>query len=135
MNGSLWYADTSAIFKLVAQEPESAPFRTWAFDKGRLATCDLTRVEARRAARLARPDALPRLEELFEALDFIRLDDAIYEMAASLDPPSLRSLDAIHLAAALRLGDDLAGIVTYDARMTRGARGLGIPVESPGAQV
>jgi len=62
----------------------------------------------------------------------IRLDDALYEAAADLDPPFLRSLDAIHLAAAVSIGQDLAGVVTYDTRMADGARALGLQVEAPG---
>ncbi len=48
-----------------------------------------------------------------------------------LEPAAVRTLDAIHLATALALGDDLQEIVTYDRRMTEGARRLGLPVASP----
>ncbi|MGD0638794.1 MAG: VapC toxin family PIN domain ribonuclease, partial [Nitrososphaerales archaeon] len=53
--------------------------------------------------------------------------------ADRLDPPELRSLDALRLAAALELGDDLEGVVTYDGRMTAGAKSAQIRVVSPGA--
>ncbi|MBK5250721.1 MAG: VapC toxin family PIN domain ribonuclease, partial [Actinomycetales bacterium] len=43
----------------------------------------------------------------------------------------LRSLDAVHLAAALSLGDDLEGIVTYDDRLAEAAQANGVPVASP----
>jgi len=52
-------------------------------------------------------------------------------MAAKLDAPSLRSLDAIHLAAAQALGAELESLVTYDVRMTGAATDLGLRVASP----
>ena len=62
----------------------------------------------------------------------VPLTDETLDAAATLDPPALRSLDAIHLAAAIALGDDLLAIVSYDDRMIDGARLLGLPVERPG---
>ncbi len=56
---------------------------------------------------------------------------ALFEQAGRLDPASLRSLDAIHLAAALNLGDDLEGVVTYDERLADAAALNGIAVTAP----
>jgi len=56
---------------------------------------------------------------------------ATFEEAGRLDPTLLRSLDAVHLAAALSLGDDLEGIVTYDDRLAEAAQANGVPVVSP----
>jgi predicted nucleic acid-binding protein len=53
------------------------------------------------------------------------------DAAGFLDWPRLRSLDAIHLATALALGDDLDAIMTYDQRMADAARGFGLRVEAP----
>ncbi len=133
MNGEVWYIDSSALVKTVLREAESDALVDWLDGRDRLAACDLVRVEAARAIRASVPAAVPRLRQAIDTLILIRLDDAIYETAAALDPPSLRSLDAIHLASALSVGADLAGIVTYDARMAAGARSLGLRVESPGA--
>ncbi len=65
-------------------------------------------------------------------MTLIRLDDPLYHLAADLEPASLRSLEAVHLAAALSVGNDLAGVVTYDARMEAAALGLHLHVEAPG---
>jgi predicted nucleic acid-binding protein len=65
-----------------------------------------------------------------DRVTLIRLDDELLDKAADLTPP-LRSLDAIHLAAARELGTDLAAVVTYDERMTRAARELGLEVVAP----
>lgn len=61
----------------------------------------------------------------------IQLDDERLDLAGELEPSPLRSLDAIHLAAALELGDELEALVTYDERMAEGARALGLPVAAP----
>ena len=68
---------------------------------------------------------------VLDEIDLIQLDDELLDLAADLEGP-LRSLDAIHLAAALELGDELEVVVTYDARMTRAAEALGLPVAAPG---
>ena len=57
---------------------------------------------------------------------------AVFERAAMLDPESARSLDAIHLASALELGDELDELATYDAHLAEAARCYGITVVSPG---
>ena len=61
----------------------------------------------------------------------MRIDDQLLDTAAVLPGENLRSLDAIHLAAAQRLGSDLTMLVSYDDRMLAAARGLKIPVASP----
>lgn len=61
----------------------------------------------------------------------MRIDDQLLDTAALLPGENLRSLDAIHLAAAQRLGSDLTMLVSYDDRMLAAARGLRIPVASP----
>jgi uncharacterized protein len=132
MSADVWYVDASALVKTVIKEPESAALTTWLRDKDDLAACDLVRVEAIRAVRLSDPAAVARARSVVATLILIRIDDAVYEMAAELEPPLLRSLDAIHLSAALSLGPDLAGVVTYDQRMSEGAHALGLTVEAPG---
>lgn len=56
---------------------------------------------------------------------------AIFEAAGRLDPTILRTLDAVHLAAALDIGDELEGIVTYDDRLAEAALANGVAVVSP----
>jgi uncharacterized protein len=66
-----------------------------------------------------------------DSIALIRLDDDVLARAAEIEPPTVRSLDAIHLACALGLGSDLAAVVTYDARMSSAAQALGLPVIAP----
>jgi len=127
-----FYLDTSALVKLVVAEPESAALRAWAVERtSPLVTSDLARTELLRAVRRAAPDRLRLAREVLDALVLVTLAASDYEQAARLDPIELRTLDALHLAAALRLGDDLEGIVAYDARLGRAAGGLGLAVVAP----
>lgn len=133
MSADVWYVDSSALVKTVIQEPESEALLNWLGEKENLAACDLARVEVVRAVRLSDPAAVTRARSVIATLTLIRVDDAVYEAAADLEPQALRSLDAIHLSAALSLGSDLAGVVTYDERMSEGAQALGLLVEAPGS--
>jgi uncharacterized protein len=134
MSADVWYLDSSALVRTVIEEPESGALLRWLEGKDRLAACDLVRVEVVRAVRPSDPAAVGRARQAVRTMTLIRLDDDVYESAADLEPPLLRSLDALHLAAALSLGRDLAGVVTYDGQLAEGARALGLPVEAPGAR-
>jgi predicted nucleic acid-binding protein len=64
----------------------------------------------------------------------VRVDEPVLLRAAALRDPSLRALDAIHLATALSLGDDPEAFVTYDARLARAAARQGMVVVHPGSR-
>ncbi len=74
---------------------------------------------------------MQRARAALDALVLLGLTSATFERAATLDPKELHSLDAIHLAATLELGDELDGIVTYDGRMSAAAALYGIAVIAP----
>jgi uncharacterized protein len=84
-----------------------------------------------RAVRRHGPPAIGRARQLVERFELVRIDDALLDDAALLPVEVLRSLDAIHLATAQRLGSDLSVLVSYDQRMLTAARALGIRVTSP----
>lgn len=127
-----WYADTSALVKLVIAEAESDALRTWLAEPGReVAACDLVRTELFRAVRRGAPEMMTRAREVLEAVTLVQVGTSTFEMAGRVDPLELRSLDAIHLAAALDLGDDLEGIVTYDERLAEAATANGIIAVAP----
>ena len=127
-----FYADTSALAKLVADEPESQAVAREMRDV-RVASSELLIVELRRVAlRIGTAAAMRRADELLDDTDLMPTSPDILERAASLQPATLRTLDAIHLASAMALGSELEAIVTYDARMAAAAEELGLPVLAPG---
>jgi len=117
--------------RLVVAEPESTALRRFLRSDPTRASCALARVEVVRAVRDADPAAVTRARAVLERLELVRLDDALLDAAAEIRGPLLRSLDAIHLAAAITLSTGPSSVVTYDSRMREAARSLGLTVVSP----
>ena len=126
------YADTSALVKLVVAEPETEALRSWlSMLEPRLVACDLVRTELVRSVRRAAPSLAVRATMVLEMITIIELTPRIFEAAGRIGPVALRSLDSLHLAAALDLGDDLEGFVCYDERLSAAAGSNGIMVLAP----
>ena len=125
------YLDTSAIVKLAVREPESTALRQYLRRRRPLVSSALARTEVLRALLSAGDDAVAAGRTVLTRLELVRIDNRILEAAAILRPAYVRSLDAIHLATAQRLGQDLGALVTYDDRMTEAARHLGYRAVSP----
>ena len=125
------YLDSSAIVKLAAREPQSMALRRYLRRRRPLVSSALARTEVLRALLPAGAEAVARGRSVLQRLDLVRVNDRILNAAGELHPPELRSLDAIHLATALELGRDSAVVVTYDERMTKGAKQLGIRTAHP----
>ena len=124
------YLDTSAFIKLVRSEPESAALRRELAGRELLSSALLV-VEGRRAARRYGELAARRARAGLTAVTLLPLDHGILDAAAELDPAELRSLDALHLATALSLGEDLDRLYCYDTRLAGAAQALGIEVSQP----
>jgi predicted nucleic acid-binding protein len=128
------YLDSSAFVKVLIAEPESGALRKFLSDgPERRVSSALIRAEALRAVRHLGSEALATVREGLRGVDLIAIDDRILDAAGILEPAILRTLDAIHVATALAIGDDLSAVVTYDDRMTEAARLLGLPTVSPGS--
>lgn len=128
----MFYLDTSAAVKLVVAEPGTRALRRWLAGRdGQIASSDLLRTELLRTTRRAAPERMIQARAVIDSLLLVTLPAAVFERAAALEPDGLRSLDAIHLAAAIEFGDELDGLVTYDRRLAAGARSLGIDVVAP----
>jgi predicted nucleic acid-binding protein len=126
------YLDSSAFVKLVVEETETAAVRAFLSNNdARRVSSALLRTEALRAGRNLGPDALATVREGLRRVDLIGIDDRILDAAGTLEPQVLRTLDAIHLATAMAVGDDLDVIVTYDERMIDAARLLGLSTATP----
>lgn len=131
---SVWYLDSSAIVKFAVAERESAALAAWRGDRGSedvLMTCELAVAEVLRAVNRVDGDMEVALAHL-DALEQLVVDRDLLLVAGRLQPIGIRTLDAIHLAAAATAGEDLVGVVTYDDRMADAARDLGLAPLAPG---
>ena len=127
---SRWYVDTSAAIKLLAEEAESNALSLAVEEAdAELVSCLLLETELRRV--VAREPALTQaaVSRLLERVALHELPPSLFAEAGLLPGPQLRSLDALHLAAAIRLGVDC--VVTYDRRMAEAATDLGMTVVAP----
>lgn len=119
--------------KLVVREPESDALAAYLAGRPQRVSCALARVEVVLAVHAHGASALARARDLLARIGLLRLDDALLDAAPDLAGHALRSLDAIHLAAASAVGAELTEIVTYDRRMGEAAISLGVPVSAPAA--
>jgi predicted nucleic acid-binding protein len=127
------YLDSSAFVKLVVPELESRALRSFLTrQRTRHVSSSILRAEALRAVRHGGPEVLATARIALRRVDLVAVTDGILDDAGALESRVLRTLDAIHLATALALGDDLDVVVTYDTRMAEGARLLGLSAASPG---
>ena len=124
------YLDSSALVKLVVSEPESSALRRYLGGESDTPAV-LSRVDVLRAVRGHGAAALTRARRLFQRLNIVQIDEELLDAAAALDPRVLRSLDAIHLAAAQLFGGELTAVVTYDRRMAAAAELVDITVAAP----
>ncbi len=125
------YIDSSALVKLVVPEPESDALRAELAGWDRHVSSALARVEVVRACARVDEKAGRIAEQVVGALDLIALDERVLEEAALLRPVELRSLDSIHLASALLLGDALGVALVYDERLLEAMQATGMPVAAP----
>ncbi|MCL2781093.1 MAG: PIN domain-containing protein [Actinomycetia bacterium] len=123
------YIDTSAAVKLLVAEPESGALITELADpEHQTVSSDLLETELGRVAiRIGATGG--EVAEVLAAFDLATPDRSIYRQAALLPYPALRSLDALHIAAALALNAD--AVITYDSRMIDACQALGVAVVSP----
>jgi predicted nucleic acid-binding protein len=125
------YLHSSAIVKLIIAEPESVALRAYLKRRRPIVSSALARTEVLRALLPAGEIALSRGRDVLGRLDLIRINGRILDSAGILQPPQVRSLDAIHVATAQLLGGDLGQLVTYDERMADTASALGLKTASP----
>jgi len=127
------YIDSSALLKLVVAEAETPALEADLSARDGLITSWLSRLECRRAARRSGSRrVLQAVDGVLESVYLLDLTRTILDEAAALAPPALRTLDAIHLATALSIGDRTLDVITYDARLAEAARASGLTVVQPG---
>ena len=128
------YVDSSALVKLIIDEAGSSALRD--YTSGRpMTSSSLIVTEVPRAVARANLSRVPTAATLLEHVQKIAIVESVLQSAARLDPPTLRSLDAIHLASALLLGDELEAFVAYDERLLAAASRLGMSIAAPGSDL
>jgi predicted nucleic acid-binding protein len=132
------YVDTSALLKLLVREAESIAIERELVQWQSLATSVVTEVELPRAvarAREDRPDAVIDgslvLQGIIASAAIVELTDDIVASARDIAPVHVGALDAIHIASALSLDIELAGVATYDNRMKNALIRAGANVVAP----
>lgn len=125
------FCDSSALVKLVVEEPESTALREAMATFSKVAASDLAKVEVPRAIRRRDPARVAVAHRLVRAMETVTVDSGVVERAASLDPPELRSLDALQIACALRLARLDPVFIAYDKRIVRAASLAGLRTLSP----
>lgn len=127
------YFDTSALAKLVLNEPESSEMLRFVDQTAdQPISSVISDVEMVRAVLQKEPSALDTALEVLAQLVLLPITDSIRLRAAYLAPTSLGTLDALHLATALEVQSDLRLIVSYDNRLIEASREAGLKVVSPG---
>ena len=126
-----WYADSSAILKLLIVERESVDLAD--FIDFTIKSAALTRVEIIRVLHKIAPEKIAQAQVILAGIDLTPLNPAILSAAENFAPAiTLKSLDALHVASILFLGTSVEGLISYDKQMIKNAKELGIKVVSPG---
>jgi predicted nucleic acid-binding protein len=94
-------------------------------------TSRVAAVEVLRAVRRVEGAGDAPVAEAFGGIAIVEHDEGLATRAGELAPASMRTLDAIHLASALTLAEDVESFVTYDSRLADAARAVGLAVASP----
>jgi uncharacterized protein len=126
----VWYLDTSAFLKLIAVEEETTAMRSWFTSHDAIWSSQLLYTESLRAGAHLGIDR-DVIEDALDSISMVLPSVTTFSTAGSLQPATLRPLDALHLATALEIGEDLEGLVAYDARLLDAARAASIEVLSP----
>jgi predicted nucleic acid-binding protein len=125
------YVDTSALGRALLDEPDR-PIVEHALESfDRAVSSHLLRVELSRLG--LRRNMLDRVDRLLTGIALIPLDEEVLLAAETLTPATVATLDAIHLATAVRLAEAsrLDAIMTYDKRLAEGAEEHGLAVLTP----
>lgn len=127
----VWYIDSSAIVKLIATEPETPALSAFLTDRQPLTCSALAKTEVNRAILPLGERFARQASQVLARIELIRITNEVLSSAGRLEPATLGSLDAIHLATVALFGDTLSGLITYDRRMSQAAESLGWAVHAP----
>lgn len=126
------YLDTSALGRVLLGEPDATAVLSALADFDQHVASRLLRIELRRLA--FRHDVLDHADQLLATIALVPMDEPVLAASETVPPATVGTLDAVHLATALRLaaGGAVDAVMTYDVRLARGARHHGLDVMAPG---
>jgi predicted nucleic acid-binding protein len=127
------YLDSAAVVKLVHAEPESPALRARLNERAETdwTSSVLVEIESFRALARYAPEAVTRLHLVLDQIELIDMSPRVRNLAQTVRPVTIRSLDAIHLGTAMTLRANLTSFVTYDKRLLEAATAAGLPTDSP----
>lgn len=127
------YLDSAAIVKLVHAEAETQALRDWLDERAETGWTSsvLGEIESSRVLARHAPEAVARLLPVLDLIELVDLDASIRILSQTVKPATVRSLDAIHLATALRVRSQLTSFITYDKRLADAAQAAGLTVVMP----
>jgi predicted nucleic acid-binding protein len=131
--GELLYMDSSALVKLVVPELESRALRDALRSWPQRVSSVVAEIEVERVARRIGAGPIRRARSVLARIGLIELDEEVRRRASEVGPLALRTLDAIHLATAHSLGEDLGALCVYDIRLAEAAAVQSMDVVAPGA--
>lgn len=131
------YLDTTAMLKLIAHQPETPALTDYLQARTDTVwfTCSLARAELLRATAAMEPEATDHAHHILDGLDTVTMTDRLVTAAANLTPAPRRTLDALHIAAALTAGPQLHTLITYDPELTEAAGRHHITTTHPGGSL
>jgi hypothetical protein len=130
------YLDATAMIRLIAQTPETPALTAYltAHTDTRWISCALTRAELLRTTADLPAEATEHAHHVLSGIDSVGVTDRLLDAAVTLSPAPARTIDALHIAAALSAGHRLRTLVTYDPELASAASGHHITTVSPGRE-
>lgn len=127
------YLDSSALVKLIFEEDESGALEGWLGERHEVPkiSSELATIELVRTCRRRDANAVGVARQVLAGLDLVPMTVDLIEQAAIVGPAELRSLDAIHLASALAISEEVSAFVAYDTRLRAAAVDAGLEVVTP----
>lgn len=131
MSRGLVYLESSAAVKLIIDEAEGPALRRWLAAWPWRVSSELTAIELVRVVRRQKPHAIAQVDTALSLVSLRPVTDDVIILAGLVEPTTLKTLDAIHLATAVMLREAIGCFVTYDERLAAAARAVGLPVAAP----
>lgn len=131
MNRRLVYLESSAAVKLIIDEAEGTALKRWLSAWPMRVTSELTAIELVRVVRRRKPHAIAQVDTALSLVSLRPVTDEVVILAGLVEPVTLKTLDAIHLATAVMLREAIGCFVTYDERLAAAARAVDLPVAAP----